>query len=90
MKTRLGLDVDAFLVVQCGPDPAGRKWAAQVLPAFSFAVKVQALTEALNCWRVTVIDRLGTYRAHPPRDELETYDKIVYTPPARPEWLVVL
>ena len=85
MKTRLGLDVDAFLVVQRGPDPAGREWAAQVLPAFSFAVKVQALTEALNCWRVTVIDRRRRQR-----DELETYDKIVYTPPARPEWLVVL
>lgn len=85
MNTRLGLDVDAFLVVQRGPDPAGREWAAQVLPAFSFAVKVQALTEALNCWRVTVIDRRRRWQ-----DELETYDKIVYTPPARPEWLVVL
>ena len=85
--TRIGIDMDQY--GRLLRDPDARVWFDRLKAALDNVFEIVALDESCTRWE-------AHQYAWPRRrfpiadDDLRTYTTVLYTPPARPEWLVQL
>jgi hypothetical protein len=83
---RLGIDMARHTALE--RDPGYRQWCAPLLPALDNVFKLVALDESCGRWEAHHYVR--PWQPLGERDDPRTYTTVLYTPPARPEWLVQL